>query len=138
MKKKIVIFIVVALALIVVAIGIYSSPKTFGGNIDASEVDHIKVFDGNTGVEFTIDNAEDIRFIVENIKDCTMKRTGISIGYSGYGFRINYMDAGDKNVISEFIMNSSDTIRKDPFFYSCDGELCYEFLRKMEETYGAD
>ena len=38
-------------------------PKKFGKNVNSSEVDHINVFDGNTGTGFTITDSEDI-FIV--------------------------------------------------------------------------
>ena len=53
--KKTVITIIAVLVLAVLGILICSAPKTFGNGIDASEVDHINVFDGNTGVGFTID-----------------------------------------------------------------------------------
>lgn len=43
------------------------TPKTFGKGVDPENVDHINVFDGNTGEGFTVDNAEDIKYIVENI-----------------------------------------------------------------------
>ena len=36
-------------------------PKTFGKNVNPSDVDHINVFDGNTGVGFIIDSPEDIQ-----------------------------------------------------------------------------
>lgn len=135
MKKIFSIFIFAVVTLIVLAIGIYSRPKTFGNGIDASEVDHINVFDGNTGIGFTIDKPEDIQYIVENIQSHAMKRNGLSSGYTGYSFRIDYMDNEDKNIISEFIINSDDTIRQDPFFYRCDGGLCYDYLKELEDTY---
>ena len=91
--------------------GDHTGPKTFGKGIDISEVDHIKVFDGTTGDGFTIDEPEDIQYIVENIQSQSMKKDGISFGYTGYRFRINYMNKEDKNIVSEFIINSGDTIR---------------------------
>ena len=42
----------------------YCTPKTFGKGVNPSSVDHINVFDGNTGEGFTVDNAEDIKYIV--------------------------------------------------------------------------
>lgn len=135
MKKKILIPIVVALAVVILGIVLYNIPKTFGKSVDAAGVDHIDVFDGNTGVGFTITDPEDIRNIVENIKSHPMKRAGISLFYMGYSFRIKLKDSNDKNIIPEFILNSDNTIRKDPFFYRCDSGLCYEYLEQMKDKY---
>ena len=136
--KKTLITIAAVFALAVLGILIYSAPRTFGNGVDVSKVDHINVFDGNTGVGFTIDKPEDIRHIVENIQSRPMKRNGLSLGYSGYSFRISYRNERDKNIIPEFIVNSDDTIRKDPFFYRCDGGLCYDYLKTMEQAYASD
>lgn len=133
MKKKILIPIGVILIVAVVAVVYYLTPKTFGRNVSPSDVDHIYVFDGNTGKEFTISNPEDVQYIVENIKSHPMRRDGISLGRTGYGFRITYFDSNDKEVISTFILNGDDCIRKDPFFYSCDGDLCYDYLKSLEK-----
>ncbi len=138
MKKKALIPAAVILLALVAAAGFYLTPKTFGENISPSQVDHISVFDGNTGVGFTIDNPEDIQYIVENIQSHPMKRDGVSLGYMGYGFQVSYLDENDKDVIPLFLLNSDDTIRKDPFFYRCDGGLCFEYLKTMEEAYSAE
>ena len=66
-----------------------------------------------------------------------MKRDGLSFGHMGYSFRISYIDEKDKNIIPEFIVNSDDTIRRDPFFYRCEGGLCYDYLKTMEEAYAS-
>ena len=116
MKKKIVVPAIVML--ISLAAIFYFTPKTFGKNVNPSDVNHIEVFDGNTGVGFTIDNSEDIRYIVENIQSHQMKKDGFSFGKMGYGLKITYIDDNDKAIISEIILNSNDTIRKDPFFYN--------------------
>lgn len=138
MKKKALIPAAVILLALVAAAGFYLTPKTFGENITPSEVDHINVFDGNTGVGFTIDNPDDIQYIVENIQSHPMKRDGVSLGYMGYGFQVSYLDENDQDVIPLFLLNSDDTIRKDPFFYRCDGGLCFEYLKTMEEVYSAE
>ena len=96
------------------------------------------MFDGSTGVGFVIDNPEEIQYIVENIQSRSLKRDGFSFGYTGYSFKINYMDVNDKNILSEFIVNSDDTIRKDPFFYRCEGGLCFDYLKNMEEKYASN
>ena len=50
-KKKIGILIVVIAVLIILAMGYYFMPKTFGKNVNPSAADHISVFDGNTGTD---------------------------------------------------------------------------------------
>lgn len=112
----------------------YYIPKTFLNKIDASEVMPISVFDGNTGKGFVIESSEEIRQIVENIQQVQVKRNKISVGYSGYSFRMQFMDKNGK-VIDSFIINSSDTIRDDPFFYQSDGGLCYDYMKELEDMY---
>lgn len=107
----------------------------FGNNVNPSEVDHINVFDGNTGTGFTITNLEDIKYIVENIQNHPMKKDGISLDTTGYSFKISYIDSNDKDIIPVFILNSDNTIRKDPFFYFCNGGLCFDYIKKCEEVY---
>ena len=41
----------------------------------------------------------------------------------------------DKNIIPVFILNSDNIIRKDPFYYRCDGGLCFDYLKACEEKY---
>lgn len=77
MKKKLVISGVAILSLLVLAAVCYSMPKTFGKNIAPSEVDHINVFDGNTGVAFLIEDPQDIQYIVETVQSHPMKRAGL-------------------------------------------------------------
>ena len=97
MKKKIGIPIGVIAVLIILAVGYYFMPKTFGKNVNPSAVDHISVFDGNTGTGFTITNPEDIKYIVENIQSHPMKKDGISLDTMGYSFKIASVDKGIHN-----------------------------------------
>lgn len=135
MKKKLLIPIIVIVALIVSASVYYSMPKTFGKNVNPTEVDHINVFDGNTGTAFTITDPEDIEYIVENIQSHPMKKAGVSLGRTGYSLQISYVYSNGKDVIPVFIINSDDTIRKDPFFYVCEGGLCFDYVKECEELY---
>lgn len=135
MKKKTVIPVIAIIALVILSTGYYFMPRTFGKNINPSEVDHINVFDGSTGTGFTITNPEDIKYIVENIQNHPMKKNGVSLGKMGYSFKISYVDSNDKDIISVFILNSDNLIRKDPFFYACDGGLCFDYIRDCEEIY---
>ena len=64
MKKKLCILVILIAVLLVGTVGCYFMPKKFGKNVYPSEVDHINVFDGNTGTGFTITDSEDIEYIV--------------------------------------------------------------------------
>ena len=135
MKKKGFVPIIVLFVLAMIALVYYFSPKTFGKDVNPSDVDHINVFDGNTGVGFTIDDPDDIRYIVENIQDQSMRRDGFSLGRMGYLFSISYIDSNDRDIVPIFFINSENTIRKDPFFYTCEGGLCVEYIQRLEEIY---
>lgn len=66
-KKKIGIPIVVIAVLIILAVGYYFMPKTLGKNVNPSAVDHISVFDGNTGTGFTITNPAKLGHILDDM-----------------------------------------------------------------------
>ena len=132
MKKKISILVAILFSLIMITVIYYFTPKTFGRGVNPASVDHINVFDGNTGEGFTIDNAEDIKYIVENIQSKRMRRGGVSLGYMGYKFSVVFIDENDKAITPIFFINSDSVIRKDPFFYHCNGGLCIDYLTKLE------
>ena len=75
---------------------------------------------------------EEIKYIVENIQGIEMKRDNISSNYDGFSFSLSFKDT-DGKTIDSFIVNSADTIRDDPFFYRCEGGLCFEYLKSLEE-----
>ena len=112
----------------------YFSPKNFLSGVKPSDINSISIFDGNTGKEFVIDDLTEIKYIVENIQNIKMKRDNISVGYSGYTFRIRFNGNNGKDIDS-FVINSGDTIRDDPFFYHCNGGLCFDYLKELEEKY---
>ena len=75
-------------------------------------------------------------YIVANIQGISIeKENGISLGRTGYSFKISYINSNDKDIIPVFILNSDNTICKDPFFYRCDGGLCFDYLKACEEKY---
>ena len=134
MKKSVVIPLIF-LILIAGALIAFFTPKAFGKHLRPDEVDHIIVFDGNTGFGFTIDDREQIAYIVENLQSHPVRRVGISLGTTGYGFKITYVDSTDHAVIPVFLLNSPFSIRKDPFFYHCDGGLCFDYLKGIEDSF---
>ncbi|MGI6182167.1 MAG: hypothetical protein ACOYIE_08840, partial [Agathobaculum sp.] len=62
---------------------------------------------------------------------------GISLGRLGYGFKITYLDKEEKPVVPMFMLNGDAAIRKDPFFYTCDGGLCFDVLKNLENEFSA-
>jgi hypothetical protein len=111
----------------------WSLPVHFLDNVNANDVLSIEVFNGNSGENFTIENIDDISYIVSNIQNLAMERENVSIGYMGYSFRLKFYNNNDKK-IDEFIVNSYSTIRKDPFFYkNTSGKLCVDYLNDLEE-----
>lgn len=131
-RKKLITVLMVIAAVLLICVGLYLMPKSFGKGVDAKRVHHINVFDGNTGEGFTVDDPAQIRHIVENIQSIPMHRDGISMGRMGYGFKISYIDENDRDVVPLFFMNSDNTIRKDPFFYRCEGGLGFDYLKELE------
>ena len=137
MKNKKIRLIIAIVFVLMVALAIwYFIPTTFLSKVDPSDIKSISVFDGNTGEGFDFSNADEIRYVVENIQSTKMKKDTLSIGYAGFCFRISFFAENGKEIES-FIINSSNTIRKDPFFYRCNGDLCFDYLKELEETYSS-
>lgn len=108
--------------------------------LDPNEVTEIVVFDGNTGKAAHITDAEPIQRLIGNWNEVEVRRTKPSVGYTGYRFQVTiYLsdgeEAGDWN---NFILNSADTIQKDPFFYSVtEGTVDFPYLETIVAAYGA-
>lgn len=135
MKKKIVIGLAVAAILVIGAIVWFCAPVDLM-DLDPDEVMEILVFNGNSGKTTHITDKAQICRLIENWNGVEVKRSKPSVGYSGYGFKITiYLsdgnEAGDWN---NFVLNSEDTIRKDPFFYSVKkGSLDYSYLKTIAD-----
>ena len=133
-NKKIRLIIAIVFVLIATLVIWYFMPTTFLSKVTPSDIKSISVFDGNTGESFDLSDRDEIRYVAENIQSTKMQKDTLSIGYMGYSFRISFFDENGKEIES-FIINSSNTIRKDPFFYRCDGDLCFDYLKELEEEY---
>lgn len=140
MKKKITGIICILAVIFAACAAWLLTPKQFLHGTVPADVAGIYVFDGNTGHSFTITDADSISYIVENVQKEKMKRTGISLGYSGYRFRLEFVDRNGKR-ICRFNLNSPTAIRKDPFFYEITGDveensdpLCYEYIEAAENS----
>ena len=134
-KQKIFLsFIAIVIVIMAILAVWYFSPKTFLSGIEATDVKSISVFDGDTGNHFDIDDPEEIKDIVENIQGNEMERDKISINYSGSVFQMTFYGENEK-ILDRFVINGDNTIRSDPFFYRCDGGLCYDYLKELEDKY---
>ena len=131
--KKRLTALLLALAVAAGAVLLYCLPKTFLRGVTPAEVCRISVFDGSTGVGFSVEEPEAIRHIVETVQSVKLKREGLSLGYMGYGLRMSFVGEGDRE-LAVFDLNGEDTVRKDPFFYRCEGGLPVAYVRELEKT----
>lgn len=101
--------------------------------ITPQEVLKIEIFNGNSGQEIVITDRSEIEHIINNINPISFRKDKISIGYMGYSFRTTIYKSNGK-IYKTFIINSEDTIRKDPFFYSdSTGSIDYNFIKDLFE-----
>lgn len=135
MKKKFAIFLS---AMVIFLFGIvvwYHVPIDLM-DVDTNEVMEIVVFNGNSGNTTHITDKDIIRHIIDNLNDVEVKRSRPSVGYSGYSFKVTiYLsDGNEADDWNNFIINSDDTIRKDPFFYSVTkGNVDYNYIESIIE-----
>ena len=132
MKKKIPILSVVLILLVGIAVW-YHAPIDLM-NLDANEVLEIVIFNGNSGNTTHIEDKEQIQHIIDNLNDIEIKRAKPSVGYMGYRFKMTiYLSNGNEaDDWNNFIINSVDTIRKDPFFYSVTkGKIDYSYIESI-------
>ena len=113
---------------LMILIAYYYAPVTFLKGVESSQIDTVYIFDGNTGEELALTDQEDIAYILENIQSIPVRRTGISILEMGYRFRMTFTDQSG-GVIEEITVNSEDTIRQNPFFFTTEeGGLCFDYI----------
>ena len=86
-------------------------------DLNKNEISEIEIFDGSTGRNATIDNDEDISYMIDNLVNIDLKRKKISIFYMGYRYRMTFYNKVGRKVES-IIINSKSTLRKDSFFYN--------------------
>ena len=135
MKRKTILVSSVA-AILLAGIFIWYTLPVDLMDLDHKEVLEIVVFNGSSGNATHITDKEQIQHIIDDLNDVKIKRTRPAMGYSGYGYKLSvYLydgnEAGDWN---NFIINSEDTIRKDPFFYSViKGYIDYNYIENIAE-----
>lgn len=135
MKKKIIILLS-AMAILFAGIAIWYNTPIDLMDLDHNEVMEIAVFNGNSGNTTHIKDKEQIQHIIANLNDVEVKRAKLSVGYSGYSFKVTiYLsDGNEADDWNNFIINSDDSIRKDPFFYSVTkGKIDYNYIEDIVE-----
>ena len=133
MKKKIVIVLSVILICLIGVIVWYNTPLGLT-DLAPDEVMEIVVFNGNSGETTHISDEQQIQHIIQNLNDVEVKRSKPSVGYMGYSFKmtIYLSDGNEADGWNNFIINSENTIRKDPFFYSVvSGEIDYDYIESI-------
>lgn len=133
MKKKIVIVLSVILICLIGVIVWYNTPLGLT-DLAPDEVVEIVVFNGNSGETTYVTDEQQIRHIIQNLNDVEVKRSKPSVGYMGYSFKmtIYLSDGNEADGWNNFIINSENTIRKDPFFYSVvSGEIDYDYIESI-------
>ena len=122
---------------VIVAIYFMTSPIT-GMAKNADRVTKITVFDGTSGRELVVTDRDEIDKIVAYVNDMKLQRGKVSLTYSGYHYRITFEPK--KGSWDTFILNSADSVRKDPFFYSVEAETgLYAYLTELyAREYGED
>lgn len=136
MKKKYIILGVVVLLVASTFIW-WSVPTTFLASVNANEITAIHVRNGNNGNAFEIKNQEDILYIVDNIQKQSLEKDRVSLFNMGTLYTLSFYNDNGK-LISKFIVNSDDTIRKDPFFYRTNNgglQTIVDYLNTLEDKY---
>jgi hypothetical protein len=100
-------------------------------NLKPADVSRIVIFDGSTGREVEITEAQAIRHIVANLNEVTFERGKLSIGYLGFRFRTTlYNDRG--KAIKTITINSAEVIRYRGFFYTAsDKRIDFSFIEGL-------
>ena len=127
-------YILLAALLCIIAIAVWYHMPVKLLDADPDKVAKISIFDGNQGKQIEVADAEKIRRIVESLDSVTVRRRGISLGYTGYRFRLEvYTHSGEsEKLAAQFIVNTADSIRRDPFFYRVEsGEVDFDFIQSL-------
>ena len=134
MKKKYIMLGIVVL-LLVSALIWWIVPNTFLASVNANEITSIHVRNGNNGNTFEIKSQEDILYIVDDIQKHSFKKDGVSLFRMGTFYTLSFYNSNEE-LISKFIINSDDTIRKDPFFYRTNSgglQTIIDYLDTLED-----
>lgn len=133
--KKIVLICMGAVLLIGFVIGFvwWHLPTVFLEDVDPADVVRIEVFNGTSGVRFSIENSADISHIVTNIQRMQMYREEWEIA-DGFVYSLSFYAANGSR-IAQFELNDDDSIRNGNMEYECEQDtLCFGYIRELEEN----
>jgi hypothetical protein len=100
-------------------------------NIEPNDVSYINIFDGSNGKSLDIVDENNIEHIIKNLNNIKLKRDKLSIGMKGYSYSITIYKENNE-IYKKFIINSKNTIRKDPFFYKDDtNSIDYDYIYNL-------
>jgi len=134
MKGKKRLFSVIIALFIIIGFVWWYSPVSLMTNVNPEDVSCIEVTGGNSGGVFLITDTDTIVSIVTNIQNTPLKKSKVSIMYSGALYDLSFKDP-QGNKVYNLIVNDGSTIRKDPFFYHDSTEsICFDLLEKLEVT----
>ena len=130
-KTKIVVGCVVLL-FIVCGLIWWFLPVYFLREVEPEEVTAIIVFNGNNGDEFEVANPDDISYIMNTIKQITLKKDSFTSGVDYYYILTVINEDGEE--VDSFGIQNPYIMRKGDAFYRCNGELgtVAEYLENLE------
>ena len=107
-------------------------PVYFLREVEPEKVTAIIVFNGNNGDEFEVANPDDISYIMNTIKQITLKKDSFTSGVDYY-YILTFINENGEEMDSFGIQNPY-IMRKGNAFYRCNGELgtVAEYLENLE------
>lgn len=135
-KRRWVVLGIVAIV-VLLAIAWYKWPVRLT-KVDASEVGLIVLQDGTTGNRAEISDEETIDRLMKEFRSVKMQRERLSWFSGGYHIWVRVCKP-DMEIVSDFSVNGSKLIRKDPFFYkvvgkSIDVEYLEQLIEEVQDT----
>ena len=109
-------------------------PTYFLKNVASADVAKIEVFNGTTGERFSIEDRQDIDYIVSKIADVRMRKD--EYGHvDGFVYSISFYGA-DGECIESFILNGNTirdgAIRYEMVYETEEDALCFEYIKAIE------
>ena len=120
--------------LLLIACGLiwWFMPVYFLREVEPEEVATIIIFNGNNGDEFEVTKPDDISYIVNSIKQITLRKDNFTSGVDYYYILTVINENGEE--IDSFGIQNNYFMRRDDAFYRCNGELniVAEYLENLE------
>ena len=136
MRRKCLLIIILCVLLGVLLTGYiwWYMPTYFLKNVASADVAKIEVFNGTTGERFSIEDRQDIDYIVSKIADVRMRKD--EYGHvDGFVYSISFYGA-DGECIESFILNGNTirdgAIRYEMVYETEEDALCFEYIKAIE------